>query len=191
MAFTSNILSKFIIVPQQPLALNQVYFFTATILHWKHLLISNKYKKIIIDSLRFLVEKKKIAVYAFVIMPNHIHLIWEMLEKNGKELPYASFMKFTAHKFQEDLKMNNPNFLSHFIAKEADRKYQFWQRNSLPVHLYSIEVVEQKLDYIHYNPVNGHWALANDYVDYFYSSAMFYEENKDEFGFLTHYKERF
>jgi hypothetical protein len=40
-------------------------FFTATILEWKPLLSENKYKNIIIDSLRFLVKDKRIVLYAF------------------------------------------------------------------------------------------------------------------------------
>jgi putative transposase len=77
--------------------LGEVYFWTATIHHWKHLLKPNKYKQIIIDSLQNLVARNLITVYGYVIMPNHLHLIWEMNEKNGKELPSASFLKWIAH----------------------------------------------------------------------------------------------
>ena len=54
---------------------NTLYFFTATILEWKHLLKDNNYKVIITDTLKFLCTAEKIKVCAFVIMPNHIHLI--------------------------------------------------------------------------------------------------------------------
>ena len=53
-------------------------FFTATILEWKHLLRPDKYKNIIADSLNFLVKEKRVAVYGFVIMPNHMHLVWHI-----------------------------------------------------------------------------------------------------------------
>lgn len=68
------------------------YFYTASILNWQKLLKPDKYKDIIISSLQYLVAQQKIKVFAFVIMPNHIHLIWTMLAKNGKEIPNASFM---------------------------------------------------------------------------------------------------
>jgi len=178
-------------MPQFTLELNEVYFFTATILNWKNLLASDRYKQIILESLLFLSQKKKIAIYGFVIMPNHIHLIWEMLDKNGQELPYASFMKFTAHQFRKDLLKNDLAYLAEFEKPKIDRNHQFWLRNSLPVHLYNPKVVEQKLDYIHHNPVSGKWNLSDNYVDYPYSSAKFYEEEIDSFGFLVHYKERF
>ena len=58
--------------------INYLSFFTATILNWQHLLKPDKYKIIIIDSLRYLSNKEKVKISAFVIMPNHIHLVWKI-----------------------------------------------------------------------------------------------------------------
>jgi putative transposase len=55
---------------------NPVVFFTATILEWKKLLKPDKYKDILVQSLPYLVKEARVKVYAFVIMDNHIHLIW-------------------------------------------------------------------------------------------------------------------
>lgn len=57
-------------------------FFTATILDWEKLLAPDKYKDIIVDSLRFLVHANRIKLNAFVVMDNHIHLIWQMQPNN-------------------------------------------------------------------------------------------------------------
>ena len=46
---------------------DHVAFFTATIFGWKHLLKPDKYKRIILDSLQFLVENGRIRLYGFVI----------------------------------------------------------------------------------------------------------------------------
>jgi REP element-mobilizing transposase RayT len=171
--------------------LGQVYFYTASILNWQKLLAPDKYKQVIVDSLKHLVEKQKIVVYGFVIMPNHIHLIWEMLAKNGNEMPHASLMKYTSHQFLKDLRENHPKVLPYFeVQDKKERKHHFWQRNSLPILLYSPDVFEQKLDYIHHNPIAKKWNLVDDYASYTYSSAKFYAEGQDDFGFLTHYKER-
>jgi hypothetical protein len=43
-------------------------FYTATILEWKKLLQPDKYKEIIINSLKFLSAEKRTEVYGFVIM---------------------------------------------------------------------------------------------------------------------------
>lgn len=70
---------------------HEVYFWIDTIKNWKCLLKPDKYKEIIIDELRWLKERNKISIYGFVIMPNHLHMLWEMHEKNGKEAPASSF----------------------------------------------------------------------------------------------------
>jgi len=59
--------------------LDEIYFYTASILDWIPLLRTEKFKLIVLNSLVHLIEKEKIKVYGFVIMPNHIHLIWETL----------------------------------------------------------------------------------------------------------------
>ena len=69
------------------MALHTTYdpqFFTATILDRKPLLKEDKYKDIIVNSLKFLVETKRVKVFPFVIMPNHFHLIWQI--QPGHEL---------------------------------------------------------------------------------------------------------
>jgi REP element-mobilizing transposase RayT len=170
--------------------LNAIYFYTATILHWQLLLKPDKYKQIVIDSMKNLVERKKINVYGFVIMPNHIHILWELLEMNGKEIPHASFMKHTSHQFKQDLDKYHPAVLKRFEVNRLTRKYQFWKRDSLPVKVFTPEIIYQKLHYIHNNPCHKKWMLSPDPVSYEFSSASFYEDGRDKFGFLTHIGER-
>ena len=162
-------------------------FYTATILEWKPLLKQDKYKEIIIESLRFLVTDKRIKLYAFVLMSNHIHLIWQPLQAYTPDSIQHSLMSYTAHKFKNDLLEKHPLVLPHFKVKAKDRSYQFWERNSLEIDLFTEEVFIQKLDYIHWNPVKA--GLCKLPEDYYYSSAKFYEFGVDDFGILTHYKD--
>ncbi|MCB0536767.1 MAG: transposase, partial [Bacteroidetes bacterium] len=62
-----------------------IYFWTATINNWYQLLDNNELKEIILQSLKYLVDNELVKVYAFVIMPNHIHFVWQLLKMNGKE----------------------------------------------------------------------------------------------------------
>jgi putative transposase len=55
-------------------------FLTATILNWNHLLARDQMKTIVVDSLHWLVQNKRCTVNAFVIMPNHIHLLWKIAD---------------------------------------------------------------------------------------------------------------
>lgn len=170
--------------------LQRLYFFTATILDWKPLFNKDEHNQIIINSLRYLSDHGKIAVYGFVIMPNHIHLIWECLSKNQKEMPYTSFLKFTSHAFLKNLRINYPQELTQFEVEKSSRKHQFWQRDSLAIELWTPEVVYQKLEYTHNNPCQGKWMLVSNPLQYQYSSARYYENGIDEFGFLQHIGER-
>ena len=163
-------------------AVDKIYFWTATIRNWHPLLQSNDEKKLIIDSLKILSERGLITVYAFVIMPNHIHLIWQLNKDNGKESAKGSFLKFTAHEFKKKLKITGG--LEKYKVLAANKAYEFWQRDSLGIEIWSRKVAVQKLDYIHANPVSGKWQLSKDDVSYYYSSARFYEYGMDEFGFL-------
>jgi len=163
------------------------HFFTVTNLEWKRLLKPDKYKDIIIASMRFLVEDKRIKIFSFVIMENHIHLIWQMLANNNQEAVQRDFLKYTAQRIKEDLEKKHPAVLLHFKVNAKDRKYQFWERNALSVELRNHEVFIQKLDYIHWNPVQA--GICKLPEEYKYSSALFYETGIDNWGFLSHYRD--
>lgn len=75
-------------------------FFTATILEWKLLIRDDAFKDIIIKSLSYLKNEGSIKVYAFVIMPNHIHLIWQIQDGFKAESVKLRFLKFTAQQFK-------------------------------------------------------------------------------------------
>jgi len=167
----------------------EVYFWTATINGWKHLLADDRYKDVIINSWQYLTDHNKIDVFAFVIMPNHLHTIWRVNEpfrwlSGGKESPQGSFLKYTAHCFQDMLRLKSPGHLADFRVHAANKKYEFWQRDSMAFPLYTRKVAFQKLKYIHSNPLAEHWQLVANPCDYNYSSARYYELNEKSFTFL-------
>ncbi|WP_231491052.1 transposase [Pedobacter sp. Leaf170] len=168
--------------------LGQIYFWTSTIKDWSCVLTDDIYKLIILNSLKELIARRTIKIYGYVIMPNHIHIIWEMLQMNGKEMPHASFTKFTSHKIIEDLKFRNLILLQKFIVKESDRNFRLWQRDSLAILIDSRDMLEQKLDYIHKNPLQERWNLAQIPEDYLWSSAKFYMNEIDPFELISDYR---
>ncbi|MEQ9422872.1 MAG: transposase [Cyclobacteriaceae bacterium] len=163
--------------------IGRIYFWTAIINKWQHLLRTDSFKDVIISSLQYLHTKNLIDVFGFVIMPNHIHLIWRINNMNGKESPASSLLKFSAHQFK---KMLSSHELSNYKVTRDNKSYEFWQRDSLAIHLYSPEVMYQKLEYIHGNPTTERWSLVKDTCDYVYSSASFYEKGSKRFTFLKH-----
>lgn len=169
----------------------EIYFWTATINKWQHLLQNDEFKNVIIGSLEYLSKTGKIDVFAFVVMPNHVHVIWRVNEDNGKETSQASFLKYTAHEFKKMLKNEGADKLSDYAVEADNKNYEFWQRDSLAVHLYTQKVAYQKLDYIHLNPLAEHWQLANDPCNYKYSTAKFYEMGIKDFSFIKDLRDEF
>jgi hypothetical protein len=62
------------------------------------------WKTSLLNSLLHRSSKGLIDVFGFVIMPNHVHFIWRMNKMNGKEKPFGSFLKYTAHQFKKVIK---------------------------------------------------------------------------------------
>ena len=160
------------------IALGEIFFWTATINKWQRLLWKDDYKNVIVSYLQYLSDAGKVDVFALVIMPNHIHLIWRVNEMNGKETSQGSFLKYTAHEFKKMLKSDTDNNLYSYAVTAANKRYELWQRDSLAVHLYTKEVAYQKLDYTHYNPCTERWKLVSDPCCYIYSSAEFYMQGQ-------------
>jgi REP element-mobilizing transposase RayT len=162
-----------------------IEFFTATCLKWQPLLQPDEHKEIIMNSLKFLVEDKRIWLYGYVIMPNHIHLLWckqdAWLEKNVQQM----FLKFTAQQIKFRLVEHNPKELDNYISTQKDRDYHFWEHRAYTATMYNRKVASQKIDYMHHNPVKAE--LCDSPEQYVYSSYRFYELNENTPEFLTHY----
>lgn len=161
-------------------------FITVTCLDWKPLLKNDEHKDIIMDSLRFLVKSKRVTIYAFVIMDNHFHLIWQIMGDHQRDNVQRDFLKFTGQQILKRLRNSDSDMLQEVIVNAKYRKRQVWERNSLGVPLWSRHVFDQKLEYIHYNPVKA--GLCQYPEDYKYSSARFYKLNETSWEFLTHYE---
>ncbi len=114
-----------------------------------------------------------------------------MKEPNGKEMPHASFNKFTSHMIVKDLKLNSPELLPLFKVEDGERNFRIWQRDPLAILMDSREKFEQKLTYLHNNPLHERWGLVDRPESYSWSSARFYEDGVDDFCFLTHYMDKF
>ena len=161
------------------------HYFTATIHNWDSLLKQDDYKDIIIDCLSFLVNDNRVEVNAFVIMSNHVHIIWQPLQQYTLTQIQTSFMVYTAKSIKKKLLEKNPDLLKGHKVNKYDRAYQIWKREPLSVELFTEKVFIQKLEYIHQNPVMA--GLANFAEEYHYSSAKFYELGIDDFDFIAHY----
>ena len=164
-------------------------FITITCLNWLPALKNDYHKQIIIEALANRVARQQVTIYAFVIMPNHMHIIWQLHDGVIREDFQRDFLKFTARVILQFMRMNNDPMIESLKVKAPDRQYQVWKRNSLSIDLYSEKVLLQKLNYAHANPLHAKWKLADLPENYRYSSACFYETEVDDFGWLTNFRD--
>ena len=164
-----------------------MYFFTTTAKDWQNLFEDNEIKVILIESMEWLVVNKKAQIHAFVIMPNHIHLLWTPLDETYDIS--ASFKSFTATMIRKFLVNHNKLKLNLYISTQNDREYQFWKRRSKSIEMQNRIIAAQKVEYIHNNPLQEKWKLVEKPEDYVYSSASYYLSDKSPFYFLTRYED--
>lgn len=155
---------------------NHLYFVTASVVEWIPLFKYPKYTEIILNSLSWMQKEKRLLLFAFVIMPTHAHVIIKPEKETIGEV-VQQFGSFTAHeilkKAREDGKTD---WLKTFEQEKRDprHKHSIWQ-DIQAKNIFSMEVLEQKLEYIHQNPIAKDWKLAADRADYAYSSAGYYD----------------
>ena len=140
-------------------------------------------------SLQFLVEENRIWLYGYVIMPNHIHLLWKIEDGFERADVQGALLSFTAHAFKKNLEVNDIIKLANYKVNLIDRTFQFWQRECVVKECWVEHFFEQKLDYTHNNPVQPHWNLSDISENYYWSSSSFYEIGVSPFKFLKHYKD--
>ena len=158
-------------------------FFTATNLNWMPLLKDERNKKVILDSLSYMVKNNRCKIYAFVIMPNHIHLILDLV-KDSKSTFQRDFLRFTAQQCLYNFKADNSSILTKLLSTQNDRKYQFWERNPFWTPILSEEDLFQKISYIHFNPIEKKQLNCHRPTDYKWSSAKSFFDKKAIFGFI-------
>ena len=121
-----------------------------------------------------MIEKKRLALHGYIIMENHLHLIVSS-DNLSKEI--RLFKSYTARTIIDFLKENHYYDMLKQLAflkkrHKTDQTYQVWQEGSHPQMIVDQEMLEQKMDYMHYNPVQKgyveypeHWRYSS-YKDY-------------------------
>lgn len=130
------------------------------------------HKQIMLDSLSFMVRENRIWLYGYVILPNEFHLLWRKQpaweHKNIRQM----LLKFTAQQIKHRLKAVNRKELETYRTPQADRQFQFWDRNAEVREVASRMEAREKLAIMHQLPViAGYCERAEDYA---FSSVAFY-----------------
>ena len=134
-----------------------IYFITSSVIGWINIFRKNHYREIILNELKYRRDSEQIKLYGYVIMPNHIHLI--LSSKKLSNL-MRSFKSHIARNIVDNLIMEkNKDVLNKIMLLKKKSKmqsdYQLWQEGFHPKLIISEKEFQQKLNYIHDNPVKS------------------------------------
>lgn len=157
-----------------------LYFLTMTVVDWVDIFTRPVYKHIIVDALKFCQEKKGLELYAWVLMSNHLHLIAATEEGKNLSDVLRDFKGYTSRKIVATIQ-EEPESRKYWLLHRFEfnaklnpkvRHYKVWQDGNEAKELLSNTFIDQKLDYIHQNPVRAEWVDEPEH--YRYSSATNY-----------------
>lgn len=151
------------------------YFLTMTVVDWLPIFANQEVADIILNSLQYLQEEKKAKLYAYVIMKNHLHCV---VQSDDLKKVIQSFKSYTARAIIDYFtERQNVDILRKLkqnkLSFKTKSEYQVWQEGSHPEEITTDAMMQQKIEYIHNNPVRkGYVEEASDWQ---YSSAQNYE----------------
>jgi putative transposase len=150
------------------------HFLTHTIVAWVPVFTRRPYFDLILQTLSFCRENKGLKLFAWVVLDNHMHLLvsGEHISKIMKE-----FKSFTAREIIRMAKEDGRDWLltqfkKHKLPHKSTSTYQVWQEGYHPQMITAEQMLRQKIDYIHQNPVTA--GLVDNPEDWPYSSARNY-----------------
>ena len=161
------------------------YYISFATVYWIDVFTRDIYFSVIIESLDYCRKNKGMEIYGYCIMPSHVHLIFRSAEADPSGL-IRDFKGFTSRKILKTIEENTQESRKEWLLwmfEKAGKKNsnvknrQFWQQNNKPIELWSLKVFEQKLNYIHNNPVIS--GFVTNPIDWKYSSARNYGNNDD------------
>ena len=152
------------------------YFLTMTVNNWLPVFTRLQTVEIVLDCWRYLQQNRDFRLYGYVILENHIHLTAQS-PALGKDI--QRFKSYTAKRILEHLKAGGAARLLELLAlckhpHKVQSQFQVWEEGSHPQRIDKEEVMRQKLDYIHYNPVKQGYVDLPEHWRYSNSSARNY-----------------
>ncbi len=154
--------------------LKSPHFITCTIVGWLPVFTRAKYLDIITASLTFCRQQKGFLLHAYVILDNHLHL---MVSSDNLSQVIRDFKRHTAREIlalarQEDKQWLLKQFEFFKSVHKGKSQHQVWQEGFHPQAIITEDMLRQKVDYIHNNPVK--LGLVDRPEDWRYSSARNY-----------------
>jgi REP element-mobilizing transposase RayT len=160
------------------------YFISFATVYWLDVFTRQVYFNVLEESIDYCRAEKGMEVFAYCFMPSHVHLIFRSSNEEPSGL-IRDFKGFTARKLIKTIEENPQESRKEWLLSMMERagkkksnvkQRQFWQQHNKPIELWSEKVIQQKIDYIHNNPVES--GFVTDPVDWKYSSARNYQQDQ-------------
>jgi putative transposase len=157
-----------------------LYFVSFATVYWIDIFVREQYFVTMIESLDYCRKNKGLEIYSWCIMPSHVHLIIRAKE-NNPDIVLGRFKEYTSKQLTKIIEENPQESRKEWMLwmfKRAGQKSsnvknrQVWQHNNKPIELWSSDVIDQKVEYIHNNPVIAGFVVEP--WDWKYSSAKDY-----------------
>ncbi len=150
------------------------YFLTCTVVGWLPVFTRPQTVQILLDSWKHLREHNEFQLLAYVILENHLHPITRSPQLSRAMQSFKSYTarRILAYLASEGARTVLDQFARLKLQHKKDSAYQFWQEGSKPKQIRTDDVMWQKLEYVHFNPVNR--GYIDDPVHWCYSSARNY-----------------
>lgn len=162
----------------------KLYFVSFATVYWLDVFTRNEYRTILLDSLRHCQAEKGLELYAWCLMPSHVHLIMgtvgEPMQGILRDMKRHTSKKITAA-ITDNPQESRREWLLWMLERAGKKnsnneRYQFWQQHNKPIELNTIEKLRQRLNYLHENPVVAGFVEKPE--DWLYSSAVDYYTNR-------------
>jgi REP element-mobilizing transposase RayT len=151
---------------------NRLYFITMTVVEHIPVFTDTRYLKILIDNFKFYREKQGLRIHFYILMDNHCHAVVSHPDRISRIV--QNYKSYTAGVILDTLQHDQREWilllLEHYKKRyKNESRHQFWDEGSHPILIQSNEMLAQKADYIHWNPVKR--GLVREPEDWLYSSA--------------------
>ncbi len=159
------------------------YFVTFTVERWIDVYTRDVYREIFVDSVNYCIKNKGLVVHAWVLMTNHAHLLinsrdmrLEFIIRDLKRHTSKATVKAIAQNVHE-----SRDWMIYLFGRSGEfnpmnEQFQFWQNGYHPIHCWKKELIQQKIKYIHQNPVRA--GFVEKEFEWKYGSAAHYENGK-------------
>ena len=162
--------------------IDRAYFVTLTVVNWIDVFSRKNRKHLLVDSLRYCQQNKGLTIFAWCLMPSHLHMIVRAEGEHTLSDILRDFKKYTSKaivKQIEEEPESRREWILELFAKAGEplkkiKDYKFWQDGNQAKEIFGNQFLLEKLDYIHNNPVEE--LIVSRPEDYLYSSARNYAE---------------